>query len=299
MLTACRRALALALLLAATPVAAQDSASDLVARGEYLVRAAGCGGCHTDVKNKGAPFAGGRALGTPYGTFYSPNITPDKKTGIGRWARFDLRRALRFGLNLEGDHYYPAFPYTTYTKITNADIKAIWTYLSTLEPVARRNRAHELEFPYDYRYPLGFWKSLFFAPGGYRPDPERSAQWNRGAYLVEALAHCGECHTPRNTLGAMDRDLWLAGTPDGPEGQSAPNITPDPATGIGDWSEADLVQLLRSGLKPGFDDVQGAMAEAFDHGLKQLTAEDLKAIATYVLSQPAIANKVARKPKPD
>lgn len=269
--------------------------ADLVARGAYVVRAAGCIACHTDLKGGGPVLAGGRALKTPFGVFYTPNLTPDPETGIGAWSDADFLRALREGLRRDGSPYYPAFPYTTYSRMTEGDALAIRAYLFSLEPVRRPNRAHDLTPPFGWRALLHLWRLLFFEPRAWRPDAARSETWNRGAYLVEALAHCGECHTPRNALGALDRDLWLAGTAQGPEGQLAPNITPDRATGIGGWSADEIVELLRSGIKPDFDDVQGAMEEAIENGFKHLRQGDLAAIAEYLRALAPIANRVERK----
>ncbi len=271
------------------------SAADPVADGAYLIRAAGCVSCHTDHKNDGEMLAGGRALKTPFGTFYSPNITPDKETGIGGWSGEDFVAALREGTAPDGGHYFPAFPYPTYTNMTEPDMLAIKAYLDSLEPVRKPNSAHEISPPFSWRFLQTFWKLLFFERGPMQADPDRSETWNRGAYLVEALAHCGECHTPRNALGGLDRDMWMAGTPDGPDGELVANITPDAETGIGDWSEGDIVGLLKTGLKPNFDDVQGSMQEAIDDGLKYLTDEDLKAIAVYLKALPPIENKVERQ----
>jgi len=282
-------------LLALSGRGAAAEKPDLVARGAYLVRAAGCVACHTDLKGGGPPLAGGRALRTPFGVFFTPNLTADPETGIGAWSEADFVAALRQGLGPDDSPYYPAFPYTSYARMTEGDALAIKAYLFSLEPVRRSNRPHDLIAPFGWRPLLHLWRLLFFEPGALAPEPGRSAGWNRGAYLVEALAHCGECHTPRNLLGAPDRALWLAGTAQGPEGQLAPNITPDRATGIGAWSASDIVELLRNGLKPDFDDVQGAMAEVIEHGLKHLDEDDLAAIAEYLLALAPIVNRVERK----
>ena len=270
------------------------AAENAVERGVYLVRAAGCTSCHTDAKNEGERFAGGRALKTPFGVYYSPNITPDKVTGIGAWSDGDFLAALQQGLNPDGSHYFPVFPYTTYTRMRDEDALAIKAYLFSLKPVRRANTPHAVSMPFNWRWTMGIWKWLYFEPGRFRFDPEADETLRRGAYLVEALAHCGECHTPRNFAGAVDREMWMAGTVDGPEGEIAPNITPDPETGIGNWSEGDIVTLLKDGLKPDFDDVQGLMSEAIRDGLKDLPETDLKAIARYLKSLPAIEHKVGK-----
>jgi len=267
-----------------------------VRHGAYVFHAAGCFSCHTDVKNKGAPLAGGRALATPFGTFYSPNITPDPTHGIGAWEETDFARALRQGRAPDGSHYFPAFPYAAYTGIDDDDLQALWAYLKAQPPVAQPNRAHDLDFPFNLRSLVGLWKWLYFQPGPRRPDPDRSPQWNRGAYLVEVLLHCGECHTPRTFLGGLDHDRRLAGTRDGPDGKPVPNITPDPKTGIGDWSEADLTTQFELGMLPDGDFVGGVMAEVVEHSTRHLTATDVQAIWEYLRGLPAIHNDLRQEP---
>ena len=265
-------------------------------QGEYIYRAAGCETCHTDTKHAGKPLAGGHALVTPFGTFYTPNITPDKETGIGRWSEQDFTRAMRFGMSPDGDHYYPAFPYPSYTKLSDDDIRALWIYLKARPPIMQANRQHDLKWFARSRSLLGTWKRLYFTPGIYQPDASKSQAWNRGAYLAEAAAHCGECHTPRNTLGGIKIEQRYAGTREGPDGGVVPNITPDKKTGIGKWRASELVDYLATGLTPEGDSAGDLMAEVIDNGLKYLTKEDLAAIAEYVLSQPPVENSV-RKPK--
>jgi mono/diheme cytochrome c family protein len=277
--------------------ASAASESDQPRRGEYLYRAAGCGGCHTAQKG-GAEGAGGLALCTPFGVFHTPNITPDPETGIGRWREEDLSRALRHGVNPDGAHYYPAFPYASYTSMTDADVGALWAYLRTLKPVRRANTAHELPWYLRVRTALLGWKILFFTPGPFKADSDKSPLWNRGAYLVGAVTHCGECHTPRNMLGGLRRHRALAGTREqGPDGASAPNITPDSKTGIGRWSEGELVEFLKTGMTPGGDFAGNAMAEVIERSTAILTPEDRRAIAVYVLSLPPIENDVRKKKK--
>lgn len=276
-----------------------DAVAPELQRGAYLFAAANCGGCHTDVKNRGALLAGGRPLETPFGTFYTPNITPDRETGIGAWSDEDFVRALREGVSPDGSHYYPAFPYTSYTRISDNDMLAIKAYIFSLPPVRQENRAHELDFPYGWRFLLGPWKMLNFTPGPFVADPARSESWNRGAYLVEALGHCGECHTPRNAWGGLDRKRWLAGTADGPEGDKVPNITPDPATGLGSWSDSQITGVLRTGLLPDGDVVGSAMGEVVDWGTSRLTNDDRAAIAEYLKSLEPIANPEAPATSPD
>jgi mono/diheme cytochrome c family protein len=266
---------------------------NIVARGEYLTRAGGCFSCHT--APGGEPMAGGRALATPFGTFYSPNLTPDVETGIGSWTDAQFLRALRKGVRPDGSDYFPVFPYPSFTGITTGDVLAIKTYLFSRPAVRQPNRQHDVAFPFSWRFLQSGWRLLFFRPGPFRPSPERSATYNRGAYLVTALSHCGECHTPRNALGAMRPSLWLAGTADGPDGQVVPNITPDPTTGIGEWQKADLVELLKTGTTPEQTTVKGAMREAIADGFKYLSDDDLAAIADYLLAQPPIVHQVTQQ----
>ena len=289
-----RIALLLAALLLATAATAAD---DLVARGEYLTRAGGCFSCHTDSANGGAPLAGGRALATPFGTFYSPNITRDRDTGIGAWTAAEFRRALRHGVRPDGAHYFPVFPYPSFTNIADDDLTAMYAYLAARPPVRHANQPHDVAFPFAWRFLQVGWKALFFTEGPFVPDPGKREAVNRGAYLVTALGHCAECHTPRNRLGALDRGRWLAGNPDGPDGQTVPNITPDRATGIGDWTKDDIVELLKSGTTPEQSKVKGAMREAVADGLKDLTDADRAAIADYLLALPPITNNVRRAAK--
>jgi mono/diheme cytochrome c family protein len=263
---------------------------DLVARGAYLAVAAGCDQCHTDTKSGGRPYAGGRALATPFGTFYSPNITPDQETGIGRWSDAQFLRALREGVRPDGSNYFPVFPYPSFTKITDDDVRAIKAYLFAQPAVRQSNRAHDAAFPFSWRFLQNGWKLLFFSPGPFRPAPERGEAYNRGAYLVTALAHCGECHTPRNWFGATEPSRFLAGTPAGPDGKAVPNITPDRKTGIGNWSENDITTLLKDGQTPDFDFVGGAMAEVV-RNTTRLTDADRRAIAVYLQTLPAVRSE--------
>lgn len=288
----------------ARPAVAQDSAAPAsgdatLARGAYLFAAAGCQGCHTDVKNKGAPLAGGRALKTPFGTFYTPNITADVETGIGGWSDEDFIRALREGVSPSGAHLYPAFPYTSYTLMGDDDMRALKAYIFSLPAAQQENRPHDLGFPYGWRALLGVWKWMNFTPGAFEPNPVKSPSWNRGAYLVEALGHCGECHTPRGTLGGLDRSRWLAGTTEGPDGGKVPNITPDEATGIGGWSASQVTGALRTGLLPDGDVVGATMGEVVENTTSRLSDEDRAAIAEYLLTQEPVANPDARATQPD
>jgi mono/diheme cytochrome c family protein len=261
---------------------------DLVKRGEYLVYAGGCIACHTDEENQGTPLAGGRALVTPFGTFYTPNVTPDRETGIGAWSDTDFIRAFREGISPNGEHYYPAFPYTAYTGILREDLLTIKAYLFSLEPVQQPNRLHQLPWYASWRASLTGWKWLNFESGEFRPDPSRSEEWNRGAYLVRHLGHCAECHTPRDLTGGLKRQRELAGNPQGPEEEVVPNITPDDATGIGRWSVSDITYFLESGMLPDGDFAGGAMGAVIDDNTRHLSDEDRKAIAVYLKSLPPL-----------
>jgi mono/diheme cytochrome c family protein len=270
-------------MLAAPAAFAQDEAAR---RGEYVFHAADCYGCHTDEKGGRPGLAGGRALATPFGTFYSPNITPDPQNGIGKWSLEDFRNALRHGRMRDGGAYFPVFPYTSFTKMTDADIADLYAYLRTVPTSQQANTPHKVDVPFGWRFLMNFWRLLFFDEGALQPVPGQSPEWNRGRYLVEALAHCGECHSPRNSLGAVDGDRAYAGMRGGPDGQNAPNITPDKASGIGSWSLEDIMQVLKDGQTPEFDYVGSGMGEVVKYSTSKLSDEDRRAIAVYLKSLP-------------
>lgn len=276
---------AFVLILAATSAHAADD--EAVKRGAYLFAAADCAGCHTDVRNQGKPLAGGRALATPFGTFYGPNITPDPKFGIGDWTEAQLHRALREGINEHGNYMFPVFPFTSFTGLTDADISDLYAFLKTQTPVAQRNKRHDITPPFGFRFGLVFWRLFFFKEGPWQPDPAHDEVWNRGSYLANAVVHCGECHTPRNFLGAMKTSQAFAGNPQGPDGQRAPNITPDAEKGIGKWSLEEIETVLKTGQLPYFDTVGSGMAEVVK-GTSQLTDEDRHAIAVYLKTVKAV-----------
>lgn len=291
---------ALSLILLATPTLA-DGDEAAIRRGEYIFNAAGCYGCHTDVKGKGAMLAGGRRLKTPFGDFLAPNITPDPDHGIGNWTLQDFTRAIREGISPSGDPYYPAFPYTSFSRMAESDIADLWTYLRSIEPADAENKPHELDFPYGWRWLTGVWQMLYFAPGDFQAgDPPESVaakdhgHWKRGAYLVRVLGHCGECHTPRGDLGAMDESLFLAGNAVGAEGEPVPNITPDAATGLGSWSLPEIVDYLAIGMNPDGDFAGGAMAEVIRHSTGKLSPEDRRAIAVFLKSVTPVERRVRR-----
>ncbi|MBI5442292.1 MAG: c-type cytochrome [Deltaproteobacteria bacterium] len=264
-------------------------------RGQYVFQAAGCLGCHTDVEHKGTPLAGGRALKTPFGTFYGPNITPDPQHGLGRWSEEDFRRALRKGVSPQGSNYFPAFPYPAFTGMTDADVGDLWAYLRSLAPVAAQNRKHDLKFPYSWRPVVRFWKILYFRSGPLEPDPGLNPRLNRGRYIVRAVSHCGECHTPRNSLGGFEKGMFLAGNPVGPGGEVVPNITPDKKTGIGKWSEGDLVDVLKTGMMPDGDFAGGAMGEVVKNSTSRLTDADRLAVAAFVRSVPPVEHVLPKR----
>ena len=228
---------------------------------------------------------------------YSTNITPDPETGIGKWTEADFFRAVRQGVRNDGAHLFPTFPYTTYTRMTDEDVRALKAYLFSVKPVRKANKPPDMSAPFRWRFTLKGWKLLYFKEGRFQPNPAHSTQLNRGAYLVQAVTHCAECHTPRNVMDGRNRSLSMAGTPDGPEGELAPNITPDGSTGVGSWSVDDMAEFLKTGDKPDFDNVQGLMLGAIDHGYKHLTDADAKAIAVYLRTLKPIKNKVERKKK--
>ena len=274
----CVLAAAVALAAVASPALAQGD----ITKGLYLAKAAGCVGCHTDNKPGAVPFAGGRALDTPFGTFYGPNITPDRKTGLGGWSEADFQRALRLGERPDGAHYFPAFPYPSFSGMTDADIRDLWAYLKSLPPTERVNREHELQFPFGWRFLVTFWKWLFFAPAPFTPAPQATDAVNRGAYLVRVLGHCGECHTPRNYLGGPKTDRLLAGAKM-PDGRTA-NLTP---TRLLKWSDTDLKKFLMEGLTPGGDVAADAMSEVIQNTTSRLTPKDLEALIAYLRTLPA------------
>jgi mono/diheme cytochrome c family protein len=268
----------------ALPAVAQGDAK----RGQYLAKAAGCLGCHTEAKEGATPYAGGRELKTPFGTFYGPNITPHPDAGIGRWSEGDFLRALREGRRPDGAHYFPAFPYPSFTLITDADARDLWVYLRALPPSNRASREHALGFPFNLRFLVTFWKWLYFNPGPFVSDSARPAALNRGSYLTGALGHCGECHTPRSFLGGAKRERFLAGTAKGPDGKSVPNLTP---AKLKKWDDQELKEFLLGGITPDGDVAAESMGEVVRNTTSQLTPEDLGAMIAYLRSLPAIPDE--------
>ncbi len=262
------------------------STGQLQVRGEYLARAGNCMGCHT--AQGGRPYAGGRSLSTPFGTFVTPNITPDRATGIGHWSADDFWMAMHEGKSRDGRPLYPAFPYTEYTKVTRADSDAIFAHLQALQPVAQNNPPSRVKSPYDFQSLLSLWRTVYFKPGVYRADPAKSAEWNRGAYLVQGLGHCSACHEERNPLGGT----WGATSGETLSGAQimgsnwyAPSLTASQEAGSAGWSIEEIVQLLTTGVSPRAV-ASGPMAEVVKHSLQHLTKEDARAMAIYLKSLP-------------
>ncbi len=254
--------------------------------GKTMFYAGGCAECHaTPNQDDKSRLGGGLALKTMFGTFYPPNISSDRKDGIGAWSEANFITAMWKGTSPDGSHYYPVFPYTSYQRMTMDDVRDLFAYLKTLPAVQGRARDHDLPLIFKFRPMLGGWKLLFLDGKPFRPDPEKSGQWNRGAYLANAPSHCAECHSPRNLLGGIIQSQRFAGGPD-PEGGDGrvPNIT---QAGIGDYSERDIERVLETGDTPGGDSVGGAMAKVVSNTSK-LAAEDRAAIAAYVKSLPPV-----------
>lgn len=253
-----------------------------IGRGAYLATAGNCIGCHTDREHHGAVLAGGRAIKTEFGTYYSSNITPDVASGIGSWSDADFVRALRYGIARDGTSLFPAFPFPSFTQMSDRDLVDLKAYLDAQPPIAGvRNKPPDARFPFATRAAMTMWRLLYLRPGPLAPDPHRSAEWNRGAYLANAVAHCGECHTPRTELGALDNDRRFTGARSEVDNLAAPDITADRAHGIGAWSTDDIAEVLKSGMTPQGDFVGGTMAEVVE-GTAKLSDADRRAIAVYL-----------------
>lgn len=262
-------------------------------RGEYLLHAGGCTGCHTADEKNASPLAGGHRLDTPFGTFFPPNITPDVATGIGGWSDDEFLDAMWHGVDPDGSPYYPAFPYTSYTGMSREDVLAIKEYLFSLTPVRRENPEHDLAWYLSTRLMASTWQWLYFTPERFTPDPGHDESWNRGAYLVRHVSHCGECHTPRNAFGKMMTENELAGNTNGPGGKKVPDITPNRETGIGRWSQSEIEFFLQIGMLPDGDFTGGAMSPVIDDVTGRLSADDRNAIAIYLKSVPASSRPAA------
>jgi mono/diheme cytochrome c family protein len=265
-----------------------------LSRGKYIFQLAGCNSCHTDRTKKHEPLAGGVAIETPFGIFFGPNITSDKTNGIGNWSDKDFVKAMREGIAPDGSHYFPAFPFTSYTKMTNEDLMDLKAYIFSFPKQSRESKTHQILFPFKIRSLQFFWKKLFFKEGVYRQLKRNGTQWNRGSYLVNAVTHCGECHTPRNFLGGRKTDRFLSGVNGSAGVQQTPNITPDLHTGIGKWSNNDLKDVLKFGLLPDGDTVGGSMVEVSEN-LSNLSSNDLSAVIFFLNSIPKISNRIGNK----
>jgi mono/diheme cytochrome c family protein len=261
-----------------------------IARGAYLARVGDCAACHTD--RGGAPYAGGKGIATPFGTVYASNLTPDDRTGIGRWTSAQFWRALHDGRSADGHLLYPAFPYPNFTEVTRADADALYAYLRTLVPAVRPNRAHALRFPYDTQAALAVWRALFFTPAAFEPQAGRSAQWNRGAYLVRGLGHCAACHSPRNAFGATSASLELSGGLIPMQNWYAPSLASPAEAGVATWPPAEIVALLQTGLAPR-GATMGPMAEVVHRSTQYLEAADAAAVAVFLRALPQTAPRPA------
>jgi mono/diheme cytochrome c family protein len=269
-----------------TGVPVQLGQASLVERGAYLARAADCGVCHT--AQGGKEYAGGLGFRMPFGTLYSTNITPDKATGIGNYRDQDFLNAVHRGTRRDGARLYPAMPFASYTYMTDADALAIKAYLFSLAPVHAVAPANTLTFPFNQRWGMTIWSALFNADTRFEPNTAEGPEWNRGAYLAEALAHCGECHTPRNLAFALNNAKKFGGAVTA--GWSAFNISSDKGTGLGAWRDDEIVAYLSAGYAAGHGTASGPMGEAVDQSLSQLTPEDIRAVAAYLRTVPATAS---------
>lgn len=256
----------------------------LIARGQYLATVGDCAACHT--RKGGVRYAGGRSLATSFGNVPAPNITPDPDTGLGRWSFEDFWRALHLGKGRHGELLYPVFSYTSFTKVTPVDALAIFAYLQSLAPVRQTSEAPSLRFPYSVRRSLAAWRALYFKPGVYQADPAQSAQWNRGAYLVQGLGHCNECHATRDALGGLSPDHTLTGGQIPEQNWYAPDLSARPGGGLEGWSTRDIVDLLKTG-QSAKGAAFGPMADVVRKSTQHMTDTDLEAIATYLQSLPA------------
>lgn len=297
---ACLASMAQGLALAQSAAAAAPDLNN----GRTMFFAGGCASCHAapasaacdNPKSKDKfTLAGGRCLKTPFGTFFVPNISPDKESGIGNWSTAQFIKAMKEGVSPQGEHYYPAFPYTSYQRMFEKDLIDLKAFLDTLPAVKSNVPDHDLALPFRLRQTLAVWKWLFLDGKTFKRDPAKSAKWNRGAYLVQGPGHCGECHSPRNPLGGIIDGKHYSGAPN-PEGKGViPNITPH-KTGIAEWSEGDIVTALETGLMPSFDTFGGTMVKVQEN-MAELSAEDRAAIAAYIKSLPPVPTSTGASEK--
>lgn len=255
-----------------------------VSRGAYLARMSGCIACHTNTEDNGAALAGGLALKTDFGTFYSPNLTSDKQFGIGNWTVEEFATAVRKGVRPSGDSYYPAFPFPFYVKFSDQDIADLWAAFQTVPPVAQPSKAQDMVFPFNFRAGLKLWRAVFLDTEHFVPNEEKDAAWNRGKFIVEGPAHCGACHTPRNFAGARQAELELHGADGLPDGGKAPPIISTELLEKG-WTVKNLKYALKTGVLPDGDAFGGSMGEIVRDGTSFLSDDDLTAIATFLLDQ--------------
>jgi mono/diheme cytochrome c family protein len=267
----------------APPIAGAPASADVLARGAYLATAADCIACHT-VAESHKPFAGGVAFKLPMGIIYSTNITADPISGIGSWSDDEFVRAVREGVRNDGEHLYPAFPYTSYTRLARSDVLAIKAYLMSLPAIPQGNRANVLGFPFNQRGARGVWNAAFFKSARFAADPAKSPGWNSGAYLATALGHCAECHTPRNVGFGLEHGKQFAGAE--LSGWRAYNITSDPEYGIGSWNDGELARYLKTGHADGRASASGPMGEAVEHSLQYLAPADVTALVEYLRGVP-------------
>lgn len=270
------------------------ASGEQIARGAYLARAGNCMTCHT--ARGGAPYAGGRPVETPFGTVYGSNLTPDPETGLGSWSAGHFWRALHDGRSRDGRLLYPAFPYNHYTKLRRGDADALFAYLRSQPPVRQPNREHELRWPYNTQAALAVWRTLYFRPGSYENDPQRTPEWNRGAYLVQGLGHCGACHTARNALGASSELMDLSGGLIPMQNWYAPSLASPSEAGVREWPLEEVVQLLQTGSAPRATAL-GPMAQVVLHSTQYLEPPDLRAMAVFLKTLPPAPGSSERDPR--
>ena len=250
-----------------------------ISRGEYVFDLGGCASCHT----KDQSLAGGVELVTPFGTFYGPNISPDFQYGIGGWTDNEFIKAMREGVSPEGEHYYPAFPYTSYINMSKQDLIDLKAYLDAQDPVSESSLSHALSFPFNQRGLLGLWKSINTTEP-WAPDPNQDANWNRGSYLANGPGHCTQCHTPRNLIGGLKSSTGMAGNEQGPEGENVPPLLDVNKLAFGNWSEEDIAFALEIGMTPEGDFMGGSMSHVLENTTGKMTADDIQAISEYLYS---------------